>query len=207
MSEMQKLIEYFSHFPGIGPRQARRFAYYMMSKPTAVIEEFTAVLKRARSQVTHCELCQRMFSNELNSKQSICHTCDRADREQGTLLIVSRDSDFESIEKSGAYSGLYFILGGSVPILDREPEKRIKLRLLLERVRSAKTPFHEIILSMSTTPEGENTTAIVRKALEHIIKASGTTTSITVLGRGLSTGAELEYADKETIKNALSNRG
>jgi len=121
-------------------------------------------------------------------------------------MIVARDSDFESIEKSGTYKGIYFILGGTVPILDKEPEKRIRLRSLLERIE--KQAFKEIILSLNTTPDGEHTTDIVREAVVKVSKnVDGfTPMRITVLGRGLSTGAELEYADSETIRNALQNR-
>jgi len=113
-------------------------------------------------------------------------------------MIVARDSDFETVEKSGAYTGLYFILGGTVPILDKEPEKRIRLGKLLEQVGSNK--FKEIILSLNTTPDGENTADIVKNSIKT------TAAKITILGRGLSTGAELEYVDGETIRNALRNR-
>ena len=115
-------------------------------------------------------------------------------------MIVARDSDFESIEKSSAYKGLYFILGGTVPILDKEPDKRIRLKQLLERVQ--KSAPKEIILSLNTTPDGEHTADIVRDALKPPLYLG----KVTILGRGLSTGAELEYADGETIKNALKNR-
>jgi recombination protein RecR len=121
-------------------------------------------------------------------------------------MIVARDSDFESIEKSGTYKGLYFILGGTVPILDKEPEKRIRVRGLLERIE--KQPAKEIILSLNTTPDGEHTANIVRDALKNITATNPalSSTKVTILGRGLSTGAELEYADSETIRNALQNR-
>jgi len=131
-------------------------------------------------------------------------------------MIVARDSDFETIEKSGAYRGLYFVLGGSVPVLDKEPGKRIRLEKLLNyvtkstdletnRVDGSRGPFKEIILSLNTTPDGEHTAEIVRDALSRVTDAS--VTKISILGRGLSTGAELEYADGETIRNALRNRG
>lgn len=133
----------------------------------------------------------------------MCEICRDLNRDQTTLMIVARDSDFETIEKCGVYNGLYFILGGTVPILDKDPEKRIRLRALLDRI-SIDRNLKEIILSLSTTPDGEHTTDIVKDSISHIrgnkeIKA-------TILGRGLSTGAELEYADSETIKRALENR-
>lgn len=118
-------------------------------------------------------------------------------------MIVARDSDFESIEKSGAYRGYYFILGGTVPILDKEPEKRIRLQELLEKVNLS-GDLKEIILSLNTTPDGEHTAEIVREAIQKLL--NGKAVKVSVLGRGLSTGAELEYVDGETIKNALQNR-
>jgi recombinational DNA repair protein RecR len=95
--------------------------------------------------------------------------------------------------------------------LDKEPEKRIKLSALKKRLQDnitvadyTQNGLKEIILSLNTTPEGENTEQIVRDTVRQLIDS--TQTKISILGRGLSTGAELEYADSETIKNALGNR-
>ncbi len=118
-------------------------------------------------------------------------------------MIMARDSDFETIEKSGAYQGLYFILGGTVPLMDTEPEKRIRLQALLERISNSPS-VSEIILSFNTTPDGEHTANIVRNAIQERTLSRPVTVSI--LGRGLSTGAELEYVDGETIRSALKNR-
>ena len=117
-------------------------------------------------------------------------------------MIVARDSDLEAIEKSGVYHGLYFILGGVVPILEKEPEKRIRLKELKSRLKDPSPS--EIILSMSATPDGEHTAEIVKAFLEKNDATSKTKT--TVLGKGLSTGTELEYSDTETLKYALKNR-
>ena len=207
MDSLHRLEELFAHFPGIGPRQARRFVYYLLGKSPAHIAEFIKLIEEVKKATSECPQCHRLFVN--SSKQIICSVCADPSRDQGTLMIVARDSDFESIEKSGVYKGLYFILGGTVPILDKEPEKRIRLRALLERVsdKSIKA-LKEIILSLNTTPDGEHTANIVREALVKVSKNvnESTVVKITILGRGLSTGAELEYADSETIRNALSNR-
>ncbi len=199
MDSLHRLEELFAHFPGIGPRQARRFVYYLLGKSQASISEFIKLIEEVRKATSECPQCHRLFIN--STKQIVCSVCADPSRDSSTLMIVARDSDFESIEKSAVYKGLYFILGGTVPILDKEPEKRIRLRALLERV--TKHLLEEIILSLNTTPEGEHTTDIVRDALKNLSLQS---TKVTILGRGLSTGAELEYADSETIKNALSNR-
>lgn len=120
-------------------------------------------------------------------------------------MIVARDADLEAIEKSHSYNGFYFVLGGTVPILEKEPEKKIRSKALTGLVKKrAAEGLKEIIIAASVNAEGENTADFVAKLLTPIIaqfniKLSG-------LGRGLSTGTELEYSDADTIKNALKNR-
>ena len=219
----RRLEEIFGKFPGIGPRQARRFVYHLLNKSPSAIKELIDLIADVKKSTSECEKCHRFFTHG-HSKASVCPTCADSARDQATLMVVARDSDFESVERSGAYRGLYFILGGTVPILDKEPEKRIRLKSLLERVSGtgAASPFKgfsEIILSLNTTPDGEHTEKIVKEAVERLMASSagnsdGRSTGtdalypskVTVLGRGLSTGAELEYADSETIKNAFDNR-
>jgi recombination protein RecR len=213
MDSLHRLEELFTHFPGIGPRQARRFVYYLLGRSPASIQEFIKLIEEVRKATSECPQCHRLFVVGPTSKNAhgMCSICSDTSRDSSTLMIVARDSDFESIEKSGVYKGLYFILGGTVPILDKEPEKRIRLKALLERVSNQKSPISnlsEIILSLNTTPDGEHTATIVKDALNKLFSQNHSLhqSVVTVLGRGLSTGAELEYADSETIKNALSNR-
>ncbi len=202
MDNLNRLEEIFAHFPGIGPRQARRFVYYLLNKQPSAIKEFIYLIEEVKRGTAECDLCHRFFIHK-NINRNICSICSVADRDKSTLMVVARDSDFDSVEKSGTYRGLYFILGGTVPVLDKEPEKRIRLELLLKRISNLDS-LKEVILSLNTTPDGEYTADIVHEAILKIINEKPI--KISVLGRGLSTGAELEYADKETIKNALENR-
>ena len=208
MDSLHKLEEIFAHFPGIGPRQAKRFVHYIQGKSSGSIKELVELIGEVRRSTNECNLCHRFFTKTVVADKT-CPICSDPSRDQTTLMIVARDSDFETVEKSGAYKGLYFILGGTVPILDKEPEKKIRLRELLGRISPTKEKvtnnvvtfaFNEIILSLNTTPDGEHTAEIIKDALQKF------STKTTVLGRGLSTGAELEYADGETIRNALKSR-
>jgi recombination protein RecR len=185
---MNELTELFREFPGIGPRQARRFAYFLMSKPKGYTDRLIAAIQSVRNTVHTCPTCFRLLTNKE------CSTC--VNREN-MLMIVSRDIDLENIEKTGAYNGYYFVLGGTVPILDKNPEQRIRIAELIKRIDQ--NNISEIIFSMSLTPEGENTEQYVRSVIKKDIKMS-------TLGRGLSTGSELEYVDGDTLKNALKNR-
>lgn len=120
-------------------------------------------------------------------------------------MIVSRDADFETIEKSHYYNGFYFILGGSVPILEKEPDKKIRSKELLDILKKRATSgLKEVIIATNLNPEGENTADYITKIISPISKEFNIKTS--TLGRGLSTGTELEYSDSDTIKNALKNR-
>ena len=202
MDSLRKLEEIFAHFPGIGPRQAKRFVYYLLNKSPAFIGEFTKLVDEVKKSASQCPECHRIFIGRSTAGK-ICSICSDHARDGSTLMIVARDSDFETVERSGAYHGLYFILGGTVPILDKEPDKRIRLQKLLERVSEIKD-LKEIILSLNATPDGEHTANIVKDALENILKDH--TVKISLLGRGISTGAELEYVDGETIRSALENR-
>ena len=123
------------------------------------------------------------------------------------MMAVERDTDLDAIRASDAYRGRFFVLGGSLPFLEQEPAKKIRIRELFTEVeRAAKEDaLREIILATSANAEGEYTALYISKTLEPLTKKYGL--KVTALGRGLSTGAELEYADKETLKNALKNRG
>lgn len=205
MDAFRRLEEYFTHFPGIGPRQAKRFVYYLINKSPSFIKEFTILIEEVKKATFECSKCHRFFfkKNQPHSNPIICDICDDLHRNQNILMIVARDSDFETIEKSTAYNGLYFILGGSVPLMDKEPEKRIRLKELKEYISNSKS-LKEIILSLNTTVDGDHTAKILKYDLQDILATKSI--QLTILGRGLSTGAELEYADSETIKNALQNR-
>ncbi len=214
MDNFRRLEEIFCKFPGIGPRQAKRFVYYLLNKSPSAISEFIKLVEEAKKQTHECESCHRLFigTSGLSGKaihSSLCAICLDTSRDKTLLMVVARDSDFESVEKSGAYKGLYFILGGTIPIMDKEPEKRIRLELLLKRV-SSQADLKEVILSLNTTPDGENTADIVKEAVQKVLGGTGVenvgSVKISILGRGLSTGSELEYADSDTIKNALQNR-
>lgn len=201
MDNTQKLIELFKEFPGIGPRQAKRFVYFLLNKNPSYANDIASLIKEVRSTVHSCESCFRFFPNS-NTK---CPVCRDTSRDGSQLMIVSNDVDFENIEKTKFYNGFYFILGGSIPILEKNPDKRIRQKELLDNIESkAKEGLKEIIIALNYNPEGENTLSYLSEILKPLTDKYSL--KISTLGRGLSTGTELEYSDGETIKNALKNR-
>ncbi len=199
MDPISKLTEYFKEFPGIGPRQAKRFVYFLLTKNPSYLEEISRLILSIKKSIRVCPLCFRFYQDE---NRSSCSICSNQNRDQNQLMIVSRDIDFEAIEKSKFYNGYYFILGGTIPILDKEPERKVRLNELFNRLST--TSFSEIILSLNANAEGEHTADFIKDYLKN--KFPDRNITISVLGRGLSTGTELEYSDADTIKNALKNR-
>ena len=200
---IEKLVEEFARFPGVGPRQAKRFAYYLLTRNEEKLKSFTESLLKARKSVAHCGSCGRL--SVKSGKTSLCAICADASRDKTLFMVVAHDVDVESVEKSGSYKGYYFVLGGMVPILDEKPEERVRVSELKKQTASrTHDGLTEIILALDLNPEGEHTGEYLKTLLSPAI--AGKNIKITLLGRGLSTGTELQYSDPETIKNALKNR-
>jgi len=205
MDSTEKLTEIFREFPGIGPRQAKRFVYFLLTRNNTYLNEFSELIKELKKHIRVCNTCYRFFPEDA-SASPICTICKDMSRDSSKLMIVSKDVDFESIERSRSYKGYYFILGGTVPILDKNPEMRVRSKELITTVekKCSEGKIQEIILAMNLNPEGESTEEYVKNLLKDLIETHSL--KVSVLGRGLSTGTELEYSDSETIKNALKNR-
>jgi len=204
MDSINKLTELFREFPGIGPRQAKRFVYYLLSRNGGFLENLAKFILELKRKIKNCPSCFRFFPPDA-IQSDLCSICRDSNRDKASLVVVARDVDFEAIEKSRSYRGFYFILGGTVPILEKEPEKKIRSKELAARVKTrAAEGLKEIIIATSLNPEGENTADFVGKLLSPILAQFSV--KLSVLGRGLSTGTELEYSDSDTIKNALKNR-
>ena len=149
MNSINKLTELFSKFPGIGPRQAKRFVYFLLTRNSAFLEELARLLLELKKEVSVCESCMRFFANSAHTK--VCDICRDVNRSDEMLMIVERDADFENIERSKIYEGKYFILGGKVPILEKNPENRIRVNELKERIKDEN--IKEIILALSVNPD------------------------------------------------------
>lgn len=204
MDTINKLTKLFSEFPGIGPRQAKRFVYFLLSRNEGFLEEFLTLAKELKRETKICQECFRYFPKDSHNS-NLCDVCRSPNRNLNSLMIVSRDVDFENIEKSHSFDGKYFVLGGSVPILDKAPEKKIHLKELLSAIETkAQKGLKEIILGLNANPDGEYTGSFIVEALSPITTKYNI--KIAHLGRGLSSGTELEYSDADTIKSALENR-
>ena len=202
MDSISKLSELFKEFPGIGERQAKRFAYYVLHKPSHFRKELALILTELGDRVVQCTDCKRYFEK---TGHDLCDTCRNINTDRSSLMIVEKDTDFDVMKKSKSFSGAYFILGGMIPILEKQPAY-IRLDALLERIKAdiASGTLKEIILAFSISTLGDHTDNELRRRITPLIE--GTAVRITSLGRGLSTGTELEYSDSKTLEYAMKNR-
>lgn len=120
-------------------------------------------------------------------------------------MVVERDVDLENVERAGIFNGKYFVLGGTVDLSDEDKGNGIRTKKLESRVKKEieDDVLEEVIIATNATSEGDFTAHYIKKILEPWKKKG---LKITSLGRGLSTGTELEYSDEETLRNALQGR-
>ena len=202
MDTIDKLTEIFKEFPGIGERQARRFVYFLMFRNGEYANDLSKLILELKKEVTQCKECYKFFLAH-KTKKNICEICDNIHTDKSMLMVVEKDSDLESVQKSRVYHGAYFILGGLVPIVEKNTKSRVRINELKTKIKNNPS-LKEIILAFSLNPQGDHTDSYVREQLEEIINKQNI--KISSLGRGLSTGTELEYSDNATLSNALKNR-
>lgn len=202
MNTLDKLISLFETFPGVGVRQAKRFAFHVLTMNETDTTTLSKLIAELKGSVVECISCHRFFATQTGN---ICSICNSPNRDHNRILIVERDSDIQAIERAGLYDGLYFVFGGTVPLLNSTDNTRLRGGALKATIEARLLDgLSEVIIGFSINPDGENTSRFVESIIGNLLKEKDV--KLSYLGRGLSTGSELEYADPETIKNALRNR-
>ncbi|OGG50786.1 hypothetical protein A2763_02575 [Candidatus Kaiserbacteria bacterium RIFCSPHIGHO2_01_FULL_54_36] len=199
MDSIERLTQLFERFPGIGPRQAQRFVQFLLRSSAATRRELMDAVQSLGGSVHQCAECMRFFSG----KEKVCAICTDPGRDASLLAVVASDADLAALEHSHNFRGHYFVLGGTVSLAS-DTGNNLRMKQLLEAVPArTKAGLMEIILAFPANPEGDATAEQVRKKM---VDLRGRPLKITALGRGLSTGSELEYADPDTIKSAIESR-
>ena len=204
---IQRVIDLLMKFPGVGPRQAARFAFFMMKDGNGFAEDLAAGLREMKANIATCAQCYRTMEKIPEQEIMRCLLCRDARRNEAVITVVEKESDLQNFERTGAYLGLYHVLGGIISPLDSESPKRLHIRDLYNRVATLlnQQKSVELILGTNPTTEGDMTAIYIERTFAPIKEKSPQFT-LSRLGRGLSLGAELEYADEVTLKNALMNR-
>lgn len=186
----QKLIENFSALPSVGPKMAERLVLFLFKQDKEKLIEFAENLTRLKD-LQQCTKCFNISEGEL------CSICDNNHREKSALCVVEDSLDVIAVERTGLYKGLYHVLGGSLENNTDNPD--LKISELIQRISAEK--IQEVIIATNPTTEGDLTSLYIKGKLQKFKDLK-----ITRLGRGLSTGSDIEYADEITLGNALTNR-
>ncbi len=200
MNKKDQLTELFKQFPGIGPRQAERFTYSLIYQNNDYINSLASLIKEVKNETLICEICNRFFENQKIKNRQICEICLDKKRDNSKILILTKNQDLTTIEKTHLWDGLYYLIGRNLKITEKKPENKINLKPLLSRIK--KNQIREITFALSFTPEGEHTKEYIKNILYPLQKEYNF--KIFELGRGLSLGSEIQYSDRKTLSDALT---
>ena len=196
---LARLIQEMSKLPGIGEKSAARLAFHLLKGKKEDVFRLADSIGRLRQEMG---LCRRCFGfSELNPQDedgAVCDICRNTEREEDKICVVEEPADLLAVEKSQEYRGQYHVLHGTISPLDGVGPDALKVRELLERLRSGSV--REVIVATNPTLDGEATAFYLSK----IIKPLGV--SVTRIARGLPMGGDLEYTDAVTLGKALEGR-
>lgn len=191
---LQDLIEALGQLPGVGPRTAERYAYYLLKNDVNKSNKLSETLDRLHTGVKQCPVTYALI--DANDEVSWLYKDESRDRK--IVALVAEPFDIISLEKTTLYKGTYHVLGGLISPLDGIGPEQLHIPELIKRI--VEDEVLEIILATNASVEGETTALYIQQQLtDYDVK-------ITRLARGLPIGVDLEYADQITLGRALQER-
>lgn len=186
------LIECYKKLPGIGEKNAERLAFATLELDDEIIEVFSNSIKNIKSKTKNCLICNNL------SEEDQCTICSDESRNKKIICVVENTKNLVIFEKTGAFNGVYHVLGGLISLLDGINPEDINLEKLFKRVEEE--PIEEIILALKPSVEGETTALYIQKKLQN------KKVKVTKIAYGVPLGTDMEYIDAMTLEIALSNR-
>lgn len=188
---LQRAIEEFSKLPGIGHKSAERLTFHLLRSSKASPEALGNALLNLRVELHYCSECQMV------TLQKKCSVCEDSSRDRSTILVVESPLEVIAFEKTG-YKGLYHVLHGVLSPIDGMGPEQLKLKELVDRCQGG--AVMELIIATNPDIEGEATATYIRQKLGDRVS------KITRLAHGLPMGADIEFADQVTLKEAIAGR-
>lgn len=190
------VIEALGRLPGVGPRTAERYAYYLFKSNEKVSENIAEALSNLHSGVKSCPITFAL----INADEDYSPFYTDESRDKGTVLVVEEPLDIYAIEQTRSYKGTYHVLGGAISPIDGITPEQLHIGELIKRVN--KDNVKEVIIATNPSIEGESTALLLEKMLHE----QNPNLKLTRLARGLPLGVDLSYADQITLSAALENR-
>ena len=189
---LKKLIESFKMLPGIGEKSAERMAFYVINMDQENTDFFADSIKMAKEKIKKCSIC-----NGITDKD-ICDICSNDLRNKKILCVIEDPKSIFLFEKIGSFNGVYHVIDGLISPLDGVDPDDIGLEKLINRIHKEK--FHEVIIAVKPSVEGETTALYIKKILE------GMSVKVTRIASGIPIGTDIEYIDSMTLERALNDR-
>jgi recombination protein RecR len=191
---LTKLIEALGNLPGVGPRTAERYAYFLVRRDPAKSEQLAAALVGLHAGIAYCPKTFALIA----SSEDVSPLYSDPRRDKKTVAVVAEPLDIVSLEKTNGFHGTYHVLGGLVSPIDGIGPEQLHIRELVERIDE--DSVEEVILATNASVEGESTALYIQQQIgDRPVK-------VTRLARGLPIGVDLEYADQITLSRALEGR-
>lgn len=193
---LQNLIDSLEKLPGIGPKSAQRLGFYLLHVPQRELNSFAESLIELKKNTVLCSVCKNA------AEEDPCNVCSDKTRDESLVMVVEQPLDVLAFERTGKYPGLYHILHGKIDPLHNIGPDEIYINDLFERLANGEGEVvKEIIIATNPTMEGDATAMYLSKKLKEKHKLK-----VTRLGMGVPTGADLEYADTNTLTQAIEGR-
>lgn len=186
------LIRNLAKLPGVGEKTAERLAIHVLRQPVAEVEQLAQSLLAVKQKIRLCTMCFALSDTDR------CHICQNPSRDQTQLCVVEQPADLVSIEKSGAFKGLYLVLGGVLSPMEGIGPQELRIKELFARV--AEGTVKEVIIATGTSMEGESTAAYIARQF------TSSSVQVTRIATGVPVGGDLKYVDQLTLKCAMESR-
>ena len=191
-SALESLIKIFSKMPGLGPRSAQRLVFHLIKKREIILDQLISSLENINSKIKYCEICGNVTLDR------VCEVCSNKSRDASLVCVVEDISDLWAMNRSGAFNGVFHVLGGLLTPMEGIGPEELRISNLTERVASGSVK--EIVLALGATITGQTTANYIFQELDkYAIK-------ITSLAQGVPVGGELDYLDDSTIVAAFNAR-
>jgi len=196
---MEALVQALKKLPGVGPRTAERFVFFLLSQPESVSRDMAQAILRAKETIGFCSLCFNLADDDH------CAICRDPHRDRSVICVVEDHRSIRAFEKSAAFRGVYHVLLGALSPLDGIGPKDLKIQALKSRIESG--PVREVILATDSDLEGESTALYLAKELRRMVPEQGKQpVRVTRLASGIPMGSTVEFADQVTLTRALEGR-
>lgn len=189
---LDNAVAELSRLPGIGRKTALRLALHLLRQPSELSESLGNAIIKLRRDMRYCSHCHNV------SESDICPICSDTRRNRTTVCVVENVKDVLTIEATHEHRGLYHVLGGLISPIEGVRPQDLEIDSLIERVTT--DSIEEVILALSPTMEGDTTGFYIFRKLQKL------PVKVTVIARGISVGAELDYTDELTLGRSIQQR-